>query len=117
MFQSRGGAVFFVGATLFGAAMLVGTENEDGTLAVATAQIEQQRADFIAEAEALNSPQQPEARASGQQESEPLPADTEFSSPEDLIVDPTGFDPTPVIDDPAAGEVVIVESTAEVTVE
>ncbi|WP_284123702.1 hypothetical protein [Parerythrobacter aestuarii] len=109
MFQSRGGALFFVGLTLVGVAGLVGTEETDGAIASATAQFEQQGEDFREQAEAMSNPGEPVPVVATEAEPAP-PEDLEFASDEDLIVDPTGIDPTPVIEDPAEGEVLEVET-------
>lgn len=112
MFQSRGGALFFVGITLVGVAGLVGTEDTDGAIASATAQFEQQGEEFREQAEAMSNP--PEPIPTVVAEPEPVPEEeVEFATDEDLVVDPVGFDPTPVIEDPTEGEVVEVEGGAE----
>lgn len=106
MFQNRWGALFFVGLTMVGAAALVGTEEESGTLIEAAEQIEQQRAEFDDQAQAFSAPVEPAPVTA------PLPEEpemVEFTSQEDLVIDPSGFDPTPVMQDPAAGEVILVQ--------
>ena len=115
MFQNRWGALFFVGLTLVGAASLVGTEDEDGAIASAAAQLEQQGEDLRARSDTGNSAEEQIVEPT---EPKPWPDESfEFASEEDLMIDPTGIDPTPIIEDPAEGEVVIVESSAEIVSE
>lgn len=113
MFQSRTGALLFVGITLIGVASLVGTEGEGGTLKAATAQIEQQGAELRGQAEAMANP-----------DPDPDPimvdAEPEFVEDEDLVLNPTGIDPTPMEPNPEANdheEVVVVESSSEIVSE
>ena len=111
MFQNRWGALLFVGLTLIGAASLVGTEDNEGTLAEAAAQLEQQGADYREQASGFSQPDPAE--------NTPGDADTqfdvagsevvEFTSEEELVVDPIGIDPTPIIEDPAKGEVILIQ--------
>lgn len=110
MFQNRWGALLFVGLTLIGAASLVGTEDNEGTLAEAAAQLEQQGADYREHAEGF-SQADPAGDASTDVAQHDL-ADTEvveFTSEDELVVDPSGIDPTPIIDNPAQGEVILIQ--------
>jgi len=121
VFQNRWGALSFVGVTLIAAVVLVGTESVDGTLAEATAQIEQQSAEQRDRTTTINSAkaepgqsEKPAAQPSATPTTPPTEDIFEFTSDEDLQVDPVGIDPTPIIEDPfvedpTAGEVIEVK--------
>ena len=125
MFQSRGGALFFVGLTLVSAATLVGTEEGDGALADATAQIEQQRSDFVEKTKDIagtpaNTPPPPSVAAAASTAistpaPEPEAADviTEFVPDEELIVDPSGFDPNPDLSEGLGQKITVFDPNAE----
>ena len=112
MFRNRWFALLFVAVTAAGAASLVGTEDDGGTIADATDQITQQRAQFERDAAEIAAPSKPEPAT----EADPLLEQSydddvviEFTSDEDLVLDPSGVDPTPVIEDPAEGEIIAIE--------
>lgn len=118
MFQNRWGALLFVGATLAGAISLVGTGDGNGAIADATAQLEQQVTDLRGQAAPEKPAPPPKTIAPAKTASPPKPdiADvavqedlTEFTTSEDLVVDPIGIDPTPIMPDPEAGEIILIE--------
>ncbi|MHA6332581.1 hypothetical protein ACXYL9_02765 [Qipengyuania sp. CAU 1752] len=111
IFQNRWGALLFVGLTLIGAASLVGTEDTEGTLAEAAAQLEQQGADYREQAAGFSQPDQAENGSSDGDMQYDLAGSevVEFASEEELVVDPIGIDPTPIIEDPAKGEVILIQ--------
>lgn len=114
MFKSSKGAILFVVVTIFGAAMLIGSENNEGALIKAAADIEKQREMINAERSFARSENAPVGFASGN--TQPL----EFTPDEDLIDDATGFDPTPEPQLPlvsAEPQVSLVESRAEIVIE
>lgn len=108
MFQSKGGALVFVGLTLASAVALVGTEGEDGALTSATSQIEEQGEQFRGQAEAAANPDP---------DPDPIMVDAEeegeFSSDADLVLDPTGFEPVGMEPSPDANDSEIVEVVEE----
>lgn len=112
MFQSRGGALAFAGITLMGVAGLVGTEDDDGALADSIAQIEQQGAEFREQTAQLQETAPPQQAPSP---APPAEAEvvTKFASDEDLIVDPTGFDPTPDLEGLPGTAIVALDPSAE----
>jgi len=99
MFQSPKGALIFVGSTLLGAALLVGSEDQEGALVVATSELERQRQ--ITEMQndfggpGASNPSASQTREAVQRQSAQEPLSFEFSSDEELIDDTRGFDPTP----------------------
>lgn len=107
LFQNRVAAIAIVVLTLAGVASLVGTEDNEGALASATQALAEKAAasagpsDRYTAAPAAESPQ-PAAASPPPLSSYP----TEFADDESLIDDAQGFDPSPFVDDPAAGEVV-----------
>ena len=95
--------VVLVSAIVLG---LVGTDENEGALATATQSLAEKaqrasRNDSGAGARATAATPAPAPAAPA-----PLPAETTFVEDEMLIDDAAGFDPTPVIEDPSAGEVV-----------
>lgn len=108
MFQSKGGALVFVGLTLASAVALVGTEGEDGALTSATSQIEEQGQQFRGQAEAAANPDtiMVDAEEEG-----------EFSSDADLVLDPTGFEPVGMEPSPDANDSEVVEVVEEPAIE
>lgn len=108
MFKSRGGAIFFVGITLLGAAQLVGAEEDEGALLQAANQIQNQRDALDEEIAGF---QRPSDGSNDLSFEEP---DGVFADEAELIDDAAGFDPTPdagVTDAelPEEGQVVIVD--------
>ncbi|WBY16808.1 hypothetical protein PF049_01165 [Erythrobacteraceae bacterium WH01K] len=106
MLRNRVAAIAIVVLTLAGVASLVGTEDNEGALTSATKALAEKAA---ASSEA--GPRNPDATAPAavtEIASPPAPAQfpTEFADDESLIDDARGFDPSPVVDDPAEGEVV-----------
>ncbi|WP_155806070.1 hypothetical protein [Erythrobacter litoralis] len=112
MFRSRGGALAFTGITLISVATLVGTEEEDGALADSIAQIEQQGAQFRDQAGDLEQSAPVETAPSPEQVPQ-QPVATEFVPDDELIVDPTGFDPTPDPESLVGVEIVPLDPDAE----
>lgn len=111
MFKNSKGALLFVGMTLFGAAMLIGSEDNEGALLKAAADIEKQREAMNADREIANRDSTPQGFASAN------PAELKFTPDADLIDDATGYDPTPEIEKPlvsAEPQVNLVESSAEI---
>ena len=97
MFQSRTGALAFVGLTLIGAATMVGSEDEAGTIETATSEMFEQRKAFDAQAEAMGTPDPSPVLqvVDASSNAEPVPAEDAA-----LVLDPKGFDPTPILPEP-----------------
>lgn len=111
LFQSKTGAIIFVVSTLFGVATLVGTEDEEGALGVATDQIEQQSAELRGQADEMANPDP---------DPEPIMIEAdeggEFASDEELVLDPSGIEPFGMEPNPESNEseeVEIAEPVAE----
>ncbi|UIP07099.1 hypothetical protein LY632_01475 [Erythrobacter sp. SDW2] len=108
MFQSKGGALVFVGLTLASVAALVGTEDEDGALTSATSQIEEQGEQFRSQADAAANPDPDPDPVMVEVENE-----GEFSSDADLVLDPIGFEPVGMEPSPDANDSEVVEVIEE----
>jgi len=111
MFKNSKGALFFVALTLLGVATLVGTEDNEGALLKAAANIEQQRNMMNEDRRVVRGNSAPIGFASSNGQTR------EFTADEDLIDDATGFDPTPEYEAPlvsAEPQVNLVESSAEI---
>nr|WP_137676843.1 hypothetical protein [Parerythrobacter lutipelagi] len=103
MFKNRIGALVFVGLAMIGAANLVGTEEQDGAIQRAAAELQDQRDAFEREIQA--------AAPAETKRAKPREVIEVAASEEDLIddaqgidpagTDPSGFDPTPRIERPA----------------
>lgn len=93
LFRNRWIALAFVLMTVASAASLVGTEDHDGVIDKATAQLHDQKAQFAAEAEELAKPTRSHTVITLD---EPPPEDAEELNDEDLIDPGTGIDPTPM---------------------
>jgi len=99
MFQSPKGALIFVGTTMLGAALLVGSEDQEGALVVAASELERQRQ--ITEMQndfggpGGGNPSAAQAGQNVQRSPVQEPLSFEFSSDTELIDDTRGFDPTP----------------------
>ena len=108
---NRWGAVAIVFVAMIAALALVGTEENSDALLSAAEQIGQkagegeEQATTEPEPAALPTPVIPEVV-----EEEPI---VEFATDEELIVDPTGIDPSPIITNPAEGEEIEVETIEE----
>lgn len=125
LFKNRLAAVGFVVLTTISAASLVGTEDNAGLIEKTAQELEQQKAEFNAEMEAMNAsaPSAIAPAATPSSASQPTnQGPVEFTPDEDLIDQTEGFDPTPVDSfDPAAiaqqEEVVIILNNEPVTEE
>ncbi|GAA4045786.1 hypothetical protein [Parerythrobacter jejuensis] len=106
MFQNRFGALFFVGITVLGAAALVGTEENGGTISDAKAKIEEQRTEFLDEADKVSSSS---ASVGSTAPGSNMQVEIEFTPDADLVQDPAGINPAPIMPDPFAAEIVSVE--------
>jgi hypothetical protein len=108
MFQSKGGALVFAALTLASVAALVGTGDGDGALTAATSQIEQRGAQFRNQADAAANPDP---------DPEPIEVEEEdpgvFSSDDELVLDPVGFEPVGMEPSPEANESEVVEVVEE----
>lgn len=106
---NRWGALAFVFVAMIGALALVGTEENSDALLNAAEKFGEQSGEVeeepASQPELQPLPSPPVAEII--EEEEPL---YEFASDEDLVVDPTGIDPTPVISDPAEGEEIEFET-------
>jgi len=114
MFKSSKGALLFVAVTMLGVVTLVGTEDNEGALLKAAADIEKQRNMMNADQSDQLVDLAPEGFASSRTGA------LEFSSDEDLIDDASGFDPTPEYEAPlvsAEPQVNLVDSSAEIIYE
>ena len=114
MFKSSKGALLFVAVTMLGVLTLVGTEDNEGALLKAAADIEKQRNMMNADQSGQHVDLAPEGFASSRQ------GTLEFTADDDLIDDATGFDPTPEYEAPlvsAEPQVDLVESSAEIIYE
>ena len=114
MFKSSKGALLFLVVTMLGVLTLVGTEDNEGALLKAAADIEKQRNLMNADQSAEFGDLAPEGFAASRQGA------LEFTSDEDLIDDASGFDPTPEIEPPlvsAEPQVNLVESSAEIIIQ
>lgn len=109
MFQNRVAAIAIVVLTLAGVASLVGTEDNEGALATATQALAEKAAASAGTSDRYASAPAP-ATAASQPAAAPPPSPasypTEFADDESLIDDAQGFDPSPFVEDPSAGEVV-----------
>jgi len=98
MFQSPKGALIFVGSTLLGAALLVGSEDQKALwwslLANWSGSARSQMQNDFGGPGASN-PSASQTREAVQRQSAQEPLSFEFSSDEELIDDTRGFDPTP----------------------
>lgn len=97
MFQSRTGALAFVGLTLIGAAAMVGSEDQAGTIETATSEIFEQRKAFDAQAEAMGTPDPSPVLQVVEASSSAAPVPAENAA---LVLDPKGIDPTPIVPEP-----------------
>lgn len=114
MFKSSKGALLFVVVTLLGAAALIGTEDNEGALLKAAANIEKQREAMKTDRRITQSSSAPIGFASTNS------GEYEFASDDELIDNATGFDPTPELEAPlvsAEPQVDLVESSAEIIVQ
>nr|WP_298899403.1 hypothetical protein [uncultured Altererythrobacter sp.] len=100
IFQSPKKALMMVGATMFGAVILVGSEDREGALVHAAASVENNAAKAPARQE-FNPNPQPIRQV--QQSDEVIEVDG-WAEDTDLIDDTSGFDPTPESFDPAEGD-------------
>lgn len=96
--NSSKGALLFVAVTLVGVAVLIGTEENEGALLQAAADIERQ-------GKVINSDKKSGQTAARQQPKRETNAGhdvgtLEFAAEDDLVDDATGFDPTPEIEAP-----------------
>ena len=109
MFQNRVAAIAIVVLTLAGVASIIGTEDNEGALAAATQALADKAAASAATSDRYASAPGP-ATAVSQPAAAPAPSPasypTEFADDESLIDDAQGFDPSPFVEDPSAGEVV-----------
>lgn len=111
MFRNAKGALFFAVATMLGAAMLIGSEDNEGALIRTAEELERQKA----QAEDVGSGGRDLPPAQGFATADE--AQLEFSSDEDLVDQAQGFDPSPDIEPPlipAEPQVELVESSAEI---
>lgn len=99
MFQSYKGSLFFAGSTLLGVALLVGSEDKEGALVLATSEMERQSALMEQQEEFASSSSASANRSNGQgstSQSVTQPSETFEFTPDDQLIDDTqGFDPTP----------------------
>lgn len=102
----------FVVLALFGVASLVGTEDNGGAITKAAEQFGQSRDSSAQAADAGRAEIPPSAVTS-----EPSFAEetviVEFTPDDDLVQDPSGFDPNPIMPDPEAAEIIELEPAAE----
>ncbi len=98
MFKSRTGALAFVAMTLIGAATMVGSETEGGTIDAAKAELERQRQLASDQAKTLSQAEQNPEPIIVQVDA-PLPAASETKSA-DLGFEPLGLDPKPMLPEP-----------------
>ncbi|GMN14478.1 hypothetical protein [Altererythrobacter sp. MTPC7] len=106
MLRNRVAAIAIVVLTLAGVASLVGTEDNEGALTSATKALAEKAA--ASSETGLRNPDATAPAAVTDMAAPPPSAQfpTEFADDESLIDDARGFDPSPVVDDPAEGEVV-----------
>lgn len=89
LFASPKKALLFVGMTLFGVVMLVGTEEDEGALVQATSGMDEPEPEF---APRRDLERVDERRRETRKEAGSMAG---FAAPEDLIDTTEGFDPTP----------------------
>lgn len=111
MFRNAKGALFFAAVTVLGAAMLIGSEDNEGALIRAAEDLERQKAQ--AEDARADSGSLPPAQGFAPADE----AQLEFSSDEELVDSAQGLDPSPDIEPPfipAEPQAELVESSAEI---
>lgn len=111
MFRNAKGALFFAVTTMLGAAMLIGSEDDEGALLKAASEIERQQA--LADLAGPEDQNPPPTQGFAQEDQ----AQLEFSTDEELIDSAQGLDPAPDIEPPLVSgqpEVELVESSAQI---
>ncbi len=111
MYQNRVAALAIAVLTLVGAASLVGTEENEGTLTSAAEVLAEKAAAASRnsqQAQPAPDPQMITAGSTSASASSPSASAIEFADDESLIDDAQGFDPSPVMDEADLGEVVVV---------
>lgn len=94
MFKSRWGALFFVCATAFGAANLIGGEDDQGVLLSTADELSDARKELGKRKQELSEPDERPVLDAGNGEE----FTSGFAPDEDLIDDTRGFDPVPDVD-------------------
>ncbi|TNE58734.1 MAG: hypothetical protein EP341_02900 [Sphingomonadales bacterium] len=107
LLQSPKRALIFMAGTMVSVAVLIGPEGDEGALVQATSSIQESNRDQYAPP-----PRDRAARPEAVREEAP---DLDFASDEDLVDSAEGFDPTPEfvepeLEDPADGDVYIIDN-------
>ena len=108
MFRSRNGALGFAALVVIGALVLVGGEEDPGTVIETSSDIAESRTEFQRQ---MNDANDVDNFAGDEAEEAEWSDEDDFDDgDEELIDDTQGFDPTPVEDETDEHEVVVRES-------
>lgn len=108
LFQSPKKALLFVGVTMFGVAILVGPEGDEGALIQAAEGLDASAREFEVDPDAQAPSRRPDRQRDRQFE------EIAFTPDEELVDTAEGFDPTPELDEPYEPETDLGTGEAQV---